>query len=87
MLDKGYDVNRIRERLNLEGIEPVIPPISFRARVIAYDYKRYRRHNRVERFFNKLKQFRRIATRYDTLSATFFSAVYLVAAFIIARNS
>lgn len=87
MLDKGYDANRIRERLNFEGIEAVIPPINSRAAVIHYDRDRYRRRNQVERFFNKIKHFRRIATRYDKLSQTFFSAVYLVAAFVIARNS
>lgn len=87
MLDKGYDANRIRQRLSIEGIEAVIPPINSRATVIHYDRTRYRRRNQVERFFNKIKHFRRIATRYDKLSRTFFSAVYLVAAFVIARNS
>jgi transposase len=87
MLDKGYDADRIRERLNLEGIEAVIPPINSRSKVIHYDRQRYRRRNRVERFFNKIKNFRRIATRYDKLSETFFSAVYLVSAFIILKNS
>jgi transposase len=87
MLDKGYDADRIRERLNLEGIEAVIPPIHTRSKVIYYDRQRYRRRNRVERFFNKIKNFRRIATRYDKLSETFFSAVYLVSAFIILKNS
>ena len=87
MLDRGYDANRIRERLTVEGIEAVIPPISSRAVVIHYDRNRYRRRNRVERFFNKIKHFRRIATRYDKLSGTFFSAVYLVAVFVIAKNS
>ena len=47
----------------------------------------YRERNRVERFFNKLKQFRRIATRYDKLAKTFLAAVHLVAAFLIIRNS
>lgn len=87
MLDKGYDADRIRERLEIEGIEAVIPPISSRAKVISYDRRRYRSRNRVERFFNKIKHFRRIATRYDKLSKTFFSAVCLVAAFVIVRNS
>ena len=86
-LDKGYDADRIRERLELDGIEPVIPPISSRSKKLHYDKVRYRERNRVERFFNKLKQFRRIATRYDKLCRTFFSAVYLVAAFLIVRNS
>jgi len=87
ILDKGYDADRIRERLDLEGIEPVIPPISSRAAVIHYDRSRYRSRNRIERFFNKLKHFRRIATRYDKLADTFFSALYLAAAFIIVKNS
>lgn len=86
-LDKGYDADRIRERLSLAGIEPVIPPISSRACFIPYDKERYKRRNQVERFFNKLKHFRRIATRYDKLQETFFSSLYLVAAFLIAKNS
>ena len=86
-LDKGYDADRIRERLALDGIEAVIPPISSRSQQLPYDQSLYRERNRVERFFNKLKQFRRLATRYDKLAKTFFAAVCLVAAFLIARNS
>lgn len=71
----------------MEGIEPVIPPIRTRAGLIRYDSVRYRSRNRIERFFNKLKHFRRIATRYDKLAETFFSALYLIAAFVIAKNS
>ena len=86
-LDKGYDADRIRERLALDGIEPVIPPIRTRSKKLHYDKALYRERNRIERFFNKLKQFRRIATRYDKLAKTFFAAVLLVSAFLIARNS
>jgi putative transposase len=86
-LDKGYDADRIRERLARDGIEPVIPPISSRSKKPHYDKELYRERNRIERFFNKLKQFRRIATRYDKLRQTFFAAVYLVATFLIAKNS
>ena len=86
-LDKGYDADRIRERLELDGIEAVIPPISTRCKKLPYDKELYRSRNRVERFFNKLKQFRRLATRYDKLAKTFLAAVCLVAAFLIARNS
>ena len=86
-LDKGYDADRIRERLALDGIEPVIPPISTRCKKLPYDKERYRGRNRVERFFHKLKQFRRLATRYDKLAETFHAAVCLVAAFLIAKNS
>ena len=86
-LDKGYDADRIRERLAGDGIEPVIPPMSSRCRKPPYDKQRYRSRNRIERFFNKLKQFRRLATRYDKLAKTFFAAVCLIAAFLIAKNS
>lgn len=87
VLDRGYDADRIRARLTLDGVEPVIPPICTRSKKLHYDPELYRGRNRVERFFNKLKQFRRIATRYDKLAKTFFSAVSLVAAFLILKNS
>ena len=86
-LDKGYDADRIRERLAGDGIEPVIPPMSSRCRKPPCDKERYRSRNRIERFFNKLKQFRRLATRYDKLAKTFFAALCLVASFLIAKNS
>ena len=86
-LDRGYDADRIRERLALDGIEPVIPPLPSRSHKPFYDKERYRGRNRIERFFNKLKQFRRIATRYDKLRVTFTAALCLVAAFIITKNS
>ncbi len=86
-LDKGYDADRIRQRLACDGIAPVIPPISSRSMKPFYDKELYRERNRIERFFNKLKQFRRIATRYDKLQNTFLSAVCLVSAFLIAKNS
>ena len=86
-LDKGYDADRIRARLAHDGIQAVIPPISSRCIRLPYDKELYRGRNRIERFFNKLKQFRRLATRYDKLAKTFLAAVHLVAAFLIIRNS
>jgi len=68
-------------------IEAVIPPIPTRARKLPYDHARYRQRNRIERFFNKVKHFRRIATRYDKLGKTFFAALCIVSAFILIRNS
>jgi transposase len=61
--DKGYDSDEIRS--DLAGIEPVIPPRSNRTKPIGYDRKAYKRRNLIERCVNRLKQFRRIATRYD----------------------
>lgn len=86
-MDRGYDADRIRERLHWDGIDAVIPPIPARAIKIPYDQIRYKERNRIERFFNKIKQFRRIATRYDKLAITFFSAVCIVSVFILLRNS
>jgi transposase len=86
-LDKGYDADRIRDRLACDGVEPVIPPINTRSRKIHYDKALYRQRNRIERFFNKVKNFRRIATRYDKLKKTFFAALHLVAAFLVVINS
>jgi transposase len=86
-LDKGYDADRIRERLARDGIEAVIPPISTRCRKLTYDRQLYRERNRIERFFNKLKQFRRLATRYDKLAKTFAAALHLVTAFLFIKNS
>jgi len=86
-LDKGYDANRTREILTLDGIEPVIPGRSNRREVIIYDRVKYAKRNVVERFFNKLKQFRCIATRLEKYAHTFLAMTHIVAAFILARNS
>jgi putative transposase len=63
-----YEADRIREWLSYDGVEAVISPIPTRVRKLPYDHARYRERNRIERFFNKLKHFRRTATRYDKLA-------------------
>ena len=55
-MDKGYDSNHIREQLQEEGIHPVIPPKSKRTAVIDYDKDKDKLREKVESFFNKLKQ-------------------------------
>ena len=76
--DKGYDVNHLAERIAAAGTEVVIPPRQNR-NPRAYDADLYKERNRIERFFNKLKQFRRVATRYDKLLANFMGFVKLAA--------
>jgi len=66
---------------------PSSPPISSRSKKLSYDRELYRQRNRIERFFNKIKAFRRIATRYDKLRKTVFAALHLVSAFLIVKNS
>ena len=67
--DKGYDSDDIRNDLADRGIEPVIPPRSNRKTPIEYDREAYKRRNLIERCVNRLKQFRRIATRRGQLFA------------------
>lgn len=71
LADKGYDADAVREELLLHGTRPVIPPRSTRKHPPSCDYIAYKDRNRIERMFNKLKQFRRIATRYDKTKASF----------------
>jgi transposase len=81
LADKGYDSDSFRAFLRSLGIKPVIPGRSNRKKKIRYDKKAYKKRNVVERCFCRLKDFRRIATRYDKLARNFFSALCLVATF------
>ena len=80
LADKGYDGDRFRESLLIRGILPIIPPRSNRKVPQHPDYRRYRDRNRVERMFGKLKQQRRIATRYEKTALSFESFLNLAAA-------
>jgi len=80
LADKGYDSDRFRESLLIRGILPIIPPRSNRKVPEHPDYRRYKDRNRVERMFGKLKQQRRIATRYDKTVLSFESFLNLAAA-------
>ena len=62
---KGYDGDAVRENLLIRDILPIIPPKANRRLPIPCNFRRYRDRNRIERMFGHLKQFRRIATRYD----------------------
>lgn len=75
--DKGYDANMLRRRLEAEGAQAVIPGRSNRKVPIDYDATRYKGRWRIEAAFCRLKDFRRVATRYDKLARNFLSAVAL----------
>lgn len=83
--DKAYDSDLIRAALAAEGIEAVIPSLACRKAAIPHDEVKYRERNRVERYFGKLKQFRRVATRYDKLAGTFAAFVHIASVFILIR--
>jgi transposase len=75
--DKGYDSDPLRDWLLDRGIAPCIPPRSNRIAPRPYSRKWYRKRHLVENFFEKIKTFRRVATRYDKLAETFFGWVLL----------
>lgn len=77
--DKGYDADALIEKLGKQGCEAAIPPKRNRKIQRDYDKHLYKERNLIERFFNKLKQFRRVATRYDKLLANFMGFVKLAA--------
>jgi putative transposase len=80
MADRAYDARSLRDWLQARGTEAVIPPNPTRKHPHAYDPIAYRARNLIERMFCRLKDFRRIATRYDKRSDTFLSAICLAAA-------
>jgi transposase len=83
--DKAYDTNALREVIEEAKMEAVIPSKRNRKIQIPHDAQAYKLRNRIERFFNKLKHFRRIATRYDRRSDYFLAAVQLASSMIWMR--
>jgi transposase len=77
--DKGYDTNPVRHRLEANGTWPNIPPKANRVWKSCFSPVLYRARNAIERMFCRLKDFRRIATRYDRLATNFLAAVCLAA--------
>jgi transposase len=75
--DRGYDSDALRAFIKKRGAKPVIPPKKNRTVQYRYDKVLYKTRNRVERFFCRLKDFRRVATRYDRQPYTFMAAVFL----------
>jgi transposase len=85
LADKGYDANWLRERVAQAGAEAVIPSTRSRSQSIPYDKHIYQDRNLVERFFNKIKHFRRIATRYEKTAVSFAAMLFLVGAMVWLR--
>jgi len=80
--DKAYDARSLRDWLAAQNAQAVIPPNPTRKHPAKYDRKIYRQRNRIERMFCRLKDFRRIATRYDKRADNYLSAILLVAALV-----
>ncbi len=86
LADKAYDSNAIREQAQEQHLWANIPPKSNRKGSFVFSAFLYRYRNLVERFFNKLKQFRGIATRYDKNPDNFLAAIKLVSTRIWIRS-
>ncbi len=85
LADMGFDSDRLRARIAERGAEAVIPSRRCRSQAIPYDKHLYQERNLVERFINKIKHFRRIATRYEKTALSFASMLFLVGAMIWLR--
>lgn len=83
--DKAYGTTEIREYIDSQGATYCIPPKSNAQEPWDCDYHHYKERHVVECFFNKLKQFRRIATRYDKLSQSFLSFAYVASIMILLK--
>ena len=77
--DRGYDANHLRRFLAEQQAEAVIPSTTSRRAPIPYDAAAYKDRNRIERMWCRLKDWRRIATRYDKLARNYLSGTYLAA--------
>ena len=80
--DKGFDGDGQRQTCRDHGAKPVIPFKLNRTTVGRFNKKAYRERNRIERLFGKLKEFRRVATRYEKLKQTFLGIIHLALGFI-----
>jgi putative transposase len=77
--DKAYDALTLRHALAAQGREAVIPPKANAVNPAQYDGELYKERNWIERAFGRLKDYRRLATRYDKLARNFAAAIALVA--------
>ena len=80
--DKAYDSAELHEELNVRGTKPVIPNRCNRKQPFSFSKRLYKLRWRIESAFNRLKDFRRIATRYDRLAQNYLASVCLVAALV-----
>ena len=84
--DRGYDAAHLRDLLAARGTEAVIPSTMSRRVPIPYDRAAYRARNLVERMWCRLKDWRRVATRYDKLGRNFLASAHLAAIFTFWLN-
>jgi transposase len=77
LADKGYDSDANRAAIRAAGADPCIPPRKNRKEAVVYDRHLYKERNVAERFFGRIKQYRRVSTRYDKKAANFLGFVWV----------
>jgi transposase len=82
LADKGYDSNELVEKIKASGAVPVIPPRKNRKESREYDKELYKERNLVERLFQKLKHYRRVATRYERLGRNYMAMLFLASSIV-----
>jgi transposase len=80
--DKGYDADALVQCIQVNGAQAVIPPRANRKELRLYDTHLYKDRNLIERFFARIKHFRRIATRYEKLARSYMAFLHLVCTFV-----
>lgn len=86
LADKGYDADWFRDALTKRGLKVCIPSKANRKVPISHDVTLYRKRHKIENMFGKLKDWRRIHTRYDRCAHTFMSAICIAATIIFWIN-
>ena len=87
LADRAYDTDALRDSLAARGTWANVKPKTNRTRTLAFSAFLYKERNLVERFFNKLKHFRGVATRYDKLAENYLAGVKLASARIWMRHN
>lgn len=85
-MDKGYSDTKVRRTLKDKRCVPVVPPKKDNKKPWRYEKELYKRRNEIERLFNRLKNFRRVATRYDKLDTSYRAFVALGLSMLMLRN-
>ena len=75
-MDRAYESDRMRKKAIEKGFVPIVPPKSNRKNPWHYDRQRYKQRNEIERYFLRLKRFRKIFTRFDKLDVMFCGFIY-----------
>ena len=86
LADRGYDADWFRTAFLEKGITPCIPPRKTRKTPVTYDKDLYKQRHKIENMFGRIKDWRRIAMRYDRCAHTFFSAICIAVIVIFYLN-